>query len=366
MFRLLAFLVILSALVLSSFPIPTRSVRAQTGIPTAVLDAKNAMVLIEIPNATGSGFVIKGGYVVTNCHVVRGAAAIQVHFWAGKTREAGRQALCAPKDDVAYIAASIPADAHQLEFATEPAVQGQDVWLWSFPLGTDIAREPSLSRGIISSVETVHGFLNLDITGAPGSSGGAVIDANGRAVAIYTGSWVAGQQVSGYRVAVPAAKASGHLANLPTLATPTTTAPGGGTSASIRPGDGIGPVRIGMNHNQVIEAIGLPPTGRDMCAVWATRMLHVCYDKGKAVVIISEDPSAQTAEGIKVGSSDVDLIKAYGAPVCATVRAYTVNGQSKTYLTWFYEGMFAWLEGKPRRVVGLLVVPPGLARGVCN
>ncbi len=72
------------------------------------LQAKSALVLVETSGGTGSGFVVAPGLVATACHVIKGAAAIQVHFWAAKATSAGRQALCDERQDIAFIATPDP------------------------------------------------------------------------------------------------------------------------------------------------------------------------------------------------------------------------------------------------------------------
>ena len=136
------------------------------------LQAKNAMALVETSDGTGSGFAVTRTLVATNCHVVKGASSIQVHFWAARVKIAGRQAICDDKRDVAYVAVTVPESVETLEFATDRPTQGQQIWVWGFPLGTTIASEPSLSQGIVSATESQPGFIVLDAAGAPGSSGG--------------------------------------------------------------------------------------------------------------------------------------------------------------------------------------------------
>ena len=132
---------------------------------------------------------------------------------------------------------------------------------------------------------------------------------------------------------------------------------------SVRPGEGIGSLKIGMTPAQVESTLGLAPSSRtESCSFWATRKLALCFSGGKVSLILTQDPADTTPEGIRVGASDVDLITAFGRPKCARISSF--NG--KAILTWFYDGLSFWLEGDPRRVSGMLVLTPGTATAVCR
>lgn len=333
------------------------------GQPAPYLQAKSALVLVETSGGTGSGFAVSAHLVATACHVIKGAAAIQLHFWAGKATAAGRQVLCDERTDVAFIETRLPEGTAILEFAASPPAQGVQIWVWGYPLGTTIALEPSVAAGIVSATETANGFLALSVSGAPGNSGGPVVNAEGQVVGILVGSWIAGAEGStGFKYAASSAAASALLPNgAPTLVRSTNPTP---ETTSVRPGDGIGLVKLGMTPAQAQEAIGLAPTDRYPSGwySWQTRKLDVYFQDGKALLIDTEDPAVATAEGIHVGSSTTDLIKAYGVPVCSSVRSY----REKAYLGWYYEGLFVFLSGTPRQAFAIRVLPNGVASEVCR
>jgi hypothetical protein len=330
---------------------------------TQHLQAKDALVLIETPGGTGSGFVVGMGIVATACHVVKGAAAIQVHFWAGKARADGRQMVCDERHDIALIAAAAPEGAAVLEFAPDQPSQGEQVWVWGFPLGTTIASEPSVATGIVSATETAQGFISLDVSGAPGNSGGPVVNAQGKVVGIFVASWnVRGQGTTGFKYAAPAPAAVSLMAGAAPAALLVAATPAVDLRAAdevVRPGDGIGNLKLGMTRAQVHEAVGLPPTSIDGAMhEWETRKLAVYFDGGKALFIFTTNPNLGTPEGVRVGSTDVDLIKAYGPPVCAKIG---LGG-----LGWFYEGLVVLLDGSPRKTYALVVVPSGASSAMCR
>jgi len=349
-------LIVLLAIVMTGIPV--------FGQPAPYLQAKSALVLVETSGGTGSGFAVAQNLVATACHVIKGAAAIQLHFWAGKTTSAGRQVVCDERADVAFIATRLPEDATILEFASSAPLQGEQIWVWGYPLGTRIAVEPSVAAGIVSATQTAReGFLALSVSGAPGNSGGPVLNAEGKVLGILVGSWIAAAEGStGFKYAASSAAAlallpSGEPASLQST-NPTS------QTTSVRPGDGMGQVKLGMTPAEAQDAIGLPPTDRYPSGwySWQTRKLDIYFENGKALLIDTEDPTMATAEGIHVGSSSTDLIKAYGVPLCSAVKTY----QSRAYLGWYYAGLFLFLNGTPRQVFAVRVLPNGGAAAVCR
>jgi hypothetical protein len=334
------------------------------GQPAPYLQAKSALVLVETSGGTGSGFAVAPNLIATACHVIKGAAAIQLHFWASKTTVAGRQVLCDERADVAFISATLPEGTATMEFVASAPLQGEQIWVWGYPLGTTIAVEPSVAAGIVSATQTAReGFLALSVSGAPGNSGGPVLNAEGKVVGILVGSWIAAAEGStGFKYAVSAATVSALLpSGVPASLQSMAPIP---QSTSVRPGDGIGQVKLGMTPAEVQEAIGLPPTDRYPSGwySWQTRKLDIYFENGKARLIDTEDPTLVSATGIHVGSSSTDLIKAYGTPVCSSVRSY----RDRAYLGWYYEGLFLFLNGTPRQVFAIRVLPNGVASAVCR
>ncbi|HLE78288.1 MAG TPA: hypothetical protein VJA65_07770 [bacterium] len=136
------------------------------------------------------------------------------------------------------------------------------------------------------------------------------------------------------------------------------------TPAGIRPGDGVGPVRLGMSPAEVQAALGGPPSERYSNGwwLWANQKIDVYFYQGRALMIDTESPELATAEGIRIGSTDVDLIKAYGAPVCSGLNQY--RGQA--YLAWIYDGAVVFLNGSPRATFMVRVLPAGSGKAICN
>ncbi len=175
----------------------------------ATLDSDN--VLTQIDNATravtqavepsvvhidinggrssGSGWVYDtAGHIITNAHVVRGAASIKVQFFDGQVVEgtlAGADALT----DVAVIKVAPQAGLFPARRASDAnPQQGEHVYAFGSPFGFKF----SMSEGIISGLGRIAGpaselggFSNLIQTDAavnPGNSGGPLADVRGRVV----------------------------------------------------------------------------------------------------------------------------------------------------------------------------------------
>ncbi|HEX5829857.1 MAG TPA: S1C family serine protease [Gemmatimonadaceae bacterium] len=156
--------------------------------------------------AQGSAFFVRGdGVLVTNWHVLRGAARAVV------VRENGERF-----DRVAFVDGDSTVDVALVKVpgralpvltprADVPAVGERLVTIGS-PLGL----QQTVSEGIVSARRTVRGREMVQMTApiSPGSSGGAVLDDRGRVFAISTAYREGGQQLN---FAVPIRYALGML-----------------------------------------------------------------------------------------------------------------------------------------------------------
>jgi S1-C subfamily serine protease len=143
--------------------------------------------------AAGTGFVVSSdGVIVTNNHVVDGAAKIQAHFSDGRKLTA-KVLGTAPSSDVAVLQVE-GADLPTIELGDSDNVQvGDDV----VAIGNALALEGGLSvtRGIVSGLhrdvqtsndEFLGDVIQTDAAINPGNSGGPLVDAQGRVIGINT------------------------------------------------------------------------------------------------------------------------------------------------------------------------------------
>jgi S1-C subfamily serine protease len=139
--------------------------------------------------AEGSGVIIdRGGYVLTNYHVVKDADGIEVRLSDGEIHEGRIVGL-----DSATDLALVKIDADDLiaaEWGDSDALQTGDlVWAVGNPFGLD----RSVTFGIISARDrrgltdnVYQDFLQTDAAVNPGNSGGPLVNATGKVVGINT------------------------------------------------------------------------------------------------------------------------------------------------------------------------------------
>ena len=170
--------------------------------PAEVYDITyRSVVVIRTPIGQGSGFLFNNSNLIaTNYHVVEDETDIEIEFF-DKTRTQATIVGSDAYSDVAILSVpTVPVIATSLNFGNQPSI-GQQVVAIGNPLGLT----ESLSVGYISQVNRtldiepiIVPILQLDLTIAPGSSGGPLLDLSGKVVGITN----AGTDV-GFNFAVP-------------------------------------------------------------------------------------------------------------------------------------------------------------------
>lgn len=160
----------------------------------------------------GSGIIIDAerGYILTNAHVVRGAAQVAVSLSDGRSFEASVVGSD-PLSEIALV--QIPGD--ELPSATLGSTEGLAVGSWVIAIGNPFGFENSVTVGVVSAMDrqirvpdTGHVLSDLVQTDAsinPGNSGGALVDLNGNVVGVPTAIIPFAQGI-GFAVAVDVAK----------------------------------------------------------------------------------------------------------------------------------------------------------------
>ncbi len=211
-------------------PLPSAVVeRIETQIITAEISATPAaavaqkvlpsIVTVEIGLIDGTDFIVTGsgsgvvidvdGTLVTNEHVVGGADAVRVVFADGRSYDAdvvGTDSLT----DLAVIAIdALGLTAVELGTSVDMAIGDTAIAIGS-PLG--LAGGPSVTVGVLSAfdrrvqvaVDTeLFGMLQTDAPITRGSSGGALVDSEGRLIGITSAIGVSDVGAEGLGFAIP-------------------------------------------------------------------------------------------------------------------------------------------------------------------
>jgi S1-C subfamily serine protease len=169
------------------------------GAGLAGVDAAYARMLDVTGLSGGSGFLIERNgksYVVTNAHVVRGAAegpgSIEV-FSIDQTKYAMRLAALDSLYDLAVLefeGGAPGAEMRPLKFRTDEIRIGESV----FAIGNPLLEFPySVSNGIVGGKNRRHpdltgkfGFIQSTATTTWGNSGGPLVDSKGRVAGVVT------------------------------------------------------------------------------------------------------------------------------------------------------------------------------------
>ena len=177
---------------------------AQPAQPTAAskiaqryLDAVVTVISLDEnrqPLALGTGFFIdQQGHLVTNAHVVEGAASIVVRSRSDR-RDAVRVTRFDPRYDAVVLETGFRNTSSVSIGAAENVAVGEEVIVLGNPRGL----EGTVSTGIVSALREIAGVQYLQITApiSPGSSGGPVFNSRGRVIGITTATVSRGQNLN--------------------------------------------------------------------------------------------------------------------------------------------------------------------------
>lgn len=203
------------AAVLNSASLSLADVVARTEASVVTINVtETATSRGQTASGVGSGIIVgANGLILTNDHVVAGAATIEVTLPNGQTVP-GTVAGVSSKTDLAIVKVA----ATGLTAATlgnSGALQvGESVVAVGDPLGqfTDSATAgivSGLNRTITVETETLTGLVQTDASVNPGNSGGPLVDASGNVIAVVTASSSGAQGIS---FAIPISAASSMIA----------------------------------------------------------------------------------------------------------------------------------------------------------
>lgn len=160
----------------------------------------------RLESSLGSGVIVsEQGYILTNNHVIEGAAGIEVLLRDGRSAEA-KLVGTDPESDVAVLKIELDS-VPTITFNLTANVRVGDVVL---AIGNPFGVGQTVTMGIISAtgrdhigINTYENFIQTDAAINPGNSGGALIDAYGNLVGINTAIFTKSGGSQGIGFAIP-------------------------------------------------------------------------------------------------------------------------------------------------------------------
>ncbi len=162
--------------------------------------------------ARGTGFCVGIDSIVTNRHVIKGSASIQVLAGNGIKYKVIEPASLDDKADLALLKTEkLPLSIIPLAMSDSPIRQGDRVLVIGSPLGL----QGSVTDGIVSAFRSTDGLGDLVQISAPispGSSGSPVVNARGEVVGVATLNLPGGQNLN---FAIPVARVLAKWKDIP-------------------------------------------------------------------------------------------------------------------------------------------------------
>ena len=163
--------------------IPGRLLSSGKDVADVVDKALPSVVQIVTSTSSGTGFIITtDGLVVTNRHVVGGAASVALGLVTGEQLR-GNVIFRHPTLDLAHIQIQASQTFTPIPIGdSDTARLGEEVIAIGYPLGSILGRTPTVTVGIISAKRP--GLLQTDAAMNPGNSGGPLLNADGEVVGV--------------------------------------------------------------------------------------------------------------------------------------------------------------------------------------
>ena len=147
-------------------------------------DAVKSVIIITTDSGQGTGFIIsEGGYIVTNYHVIQGAAYIEAVTYE---QEIINAITIGYSQDFDIALLKIPGNRDALTLANSENIQiGEKV----IAIGNPFGLEFSVTGGIVSAVHRpgingIEAYVQIDAPLNPGNSGGPLINTEGKVMGI--------------------------------------------------------------------------------------------------------------------------------------------------------------------------------------
>ncbi|MBI4149746.1 trypsin-like peptidase domain-containing protein [Candidatus Woesearchaeota archaeon] len=180
-----------------------KDIKVESADFSAIVEEVLGSVVSVLTNrGQGSGaFIRTSGYIVTNWHVIEGATQAAIQTYDGK------------QHSVMLVGADPDKDIAVLKIAAEypflPTSDDVQVGEKVIALGNPNGLSFTVTEGIVSAVERKVnqnnniGYIQTDVPISPGSSGGPLVNKQGRMIGMNTFK-VSGSAVEGLGFAIPA------------------------------------------------------------------------------------------------------------------------------------------------------------------
>ncbi len=166
--------------------------------------------VVEVPAGSGTGFIWdEQGHVVTNFHVIQGAARAYITLADGSRHEAAYVGGAPDKDLAVLLLAKTPPKLRPIPIGASADLQvGQAVLAIGNPFGLD----QTLTTGVVSALgreiqsatrRRISGVIQTDAAINPGNSGGPLLDSAGRLIGVNTAIQSPSGASAGIGFAVP-------------------------------------------------------------------------------------------------------------------------------------------------------------------
>ncbi|OAV44265.1 S1C family serine protease [Lewinella sp. 4G2] len=164
----------------------------------------------EVPSGSGSGFVWdKRGHIITNYHVIKGAAQAIVTLADGNGYQASLVGVAKEKD-LAVLKINAPMEAlRPIPVGTSSNIRvGQAVYAIGNPFGLD----QTLTTGVVSALGReinsqsnvpIKGVIQSDAAINPGNSGGPLINSLGQLIGVNTAIYSPSGASAGIGFSIP-------------------------------------------------------------------------------------------------------------------------------------------------------------------
>ncbi len=165
----------------------------------------------QAERSLGSGVVLdKGGYILTNNHVIDEASKIQVQLNGDPTKYTAKVIGTDEDTDLAVIKIDAGKELPVAKLGNSDGVQVGD---WVLAIGSPFGLNATVTAGIISAKDRAgmgrqfQRFLQTDAAINPGNSGGPLVDMAGQVVGINTAILTGGRGYEGVGFAMPSSTA---------------------------------------------------------------------------------------------------------------------------------------------------------------